>query len=248
MVSGWAQSDHRVLARTSGRLERRCVGRTPCPGSEAGQATVSFGPGRVLSDPGKPLGLGLSFRRAGVGLFEPGREEGQSGKRRGASYQEVSVRVLVRAEGTAEEDAPGNREAPKEVSTRAAPRRDHQGGGSAGTGLDASPARREVHPAVVGTEHGSRKERRSLGRRQAGTGGWGRWRGGTTGSASCLGAQPGGGDEDPSQGPHALGEAAAQLGDSPARSVVRRMTLSRARPLRPSAFWHLTALFSKYEN
>ena len=96
-----------------------------------------------------------------MGLFEPGREEGQSGKRRGASYQEVSVRVLVRAEGTAEEDAPGNREAPKEVSTRAAPRRDHQGGGSAGTGLDASPARREVHPAVVGTEHGSRKERRS---------------------------------------------------------------------------------------
>lgn len=224
------------------------MGRTRCPGSEAGQATVSFSPGRVLSDPGKPPGLGLSFRRAGVGLFEPVREEGQSGKRRGVSYQEVSLRVPVRAQGTAEEEAPGNREAPKEVSTGATQRRDHQGGGSAGTELDARPARREVHPAVVGTEHGSRKERRSLGRRRAGTeeeGGGGGGGGGTTGSASCPGAQPGDGDADPSQGPHALGEAAAQLGGSPARSVVLRMTLSRARTLRPSAFWHLTALFSK---
>lgn len=33
---------------------------------------------------------------------------GQSGKRRGVSYKEVSVRVPVRAEGTAEEEAPGN--------------------------------------------------------------------------------------------------------------------------------------------
>ena len=173
------------------------MGRTRCPGSEAGQATVSFSPGRVLSDPGKPPGLGLSFRRAGVGLFEPGREEGQSGKRRGVSYQEVSSRVPVRAQGTAEEEAPGNREAPKEVSTGATQRRDHQGGGSAGTELDARPARREVHPAVVGTEHGSRKERRSLGRRRAGTeeeGGGGGGGGGTTGSASCPGAQPGDGD------------------------------------------------------
>ena len=62
-----------------------------------------------------------------MGLFEPGREEGQSGKRRGVSYQEVSLRVPVRAQGTAEEEAPGNREAPKEVSTGATQRRDHQG-------------------------------------------------------------------------------------------------------------------------
>ena len=154
--------------------------------TEAGQATVSFSPGRVLSDPGKPPGLGLSFRRAGVGLFEPGREEGQSGKRRGVSYQEVSLRVPVRAQGTAEEEAPGNREAPKEVSTGATQRRDHQGGGSAGTELDARPARREVHPAVVGTEHGSRKERRSLGRRRAGTEEEGGGGGGRRNDGLCL--------------------------------------------------------------
>lgn len=117
----------------------------PTAGSEAGQATASSGPGRVLSDPRNLPGLGFSLRSAGVGLFEPGREEGreegQSGKRRGVSYQEVSVRVPVRAEGTAEEEAPGNREAPKEVST-GGPRRGGTTKGAVQLGLGWTPGPR----------------------------------------------------------------------------------------------------------
>ena len=113
----------------------------PRAGSEAGQATASSGPGRVLSDPGNLPGLGFSLRSAEVGLFEPGREEGQSGKRRGVSYQEVSIRVPVRAEGTAEEEAPGNRESPKEVST-GGPRSTGTTKGAVQLGLGRTPGPR----------------------------------------------------------------------------------------------------------
>lgn len=56
------------------------------------------------------------------------------------------------------------------------------------------------------------------------------------------GAQPGGGGEVPSQGPHALGEAATQ--PCPLCSSQNACPPCQ-KSLRPSAFGHLTALLSK---
>lgn len=191
MATWWAQSHHRVLARTSGRLERRCVGRTRCPGL----VLKPDKPQPLLAQVGSSVTRGTCQASASVsGTLEwacLNRDRRRASRAKGEGLLSGNVRKgpgkSRRNCGGRGSRYPGGPQGGKHRGT--APRRDHQGGGSAGTGLDARPSRRGAYQAVVGTEHGSRQERRSLGRRRAGTEA-GEW-GGTTGSASCPGARPG---------------------------------------------------------